>query len=116
MTTTQKSTRSKRDWSQELSPVAKAEMLAATFHLLSDHMPKVWAHVPPWLQSQIKQAMFDCGIEFKLFSKRDLRLCVEYGQWLNQEYPEPSPTVPKRAGTKARKKTKKKRRMFAAKK
>ena len=79
----------KNDWTKPLSNAAKAEILAATFHLLSDHMPEVWKKVPAWLQSQIKQSMYDCGVDYRDFTKRDIKECVEYCQWLNAKHPQP---------------------------
>jgi hypothetical protein len=81
------------DWTKPLSNAAKAEILAATFHLLTDHMPKVWSKVPKWLQSQIRQSMFDCSTDYRDFSKEDLKDCVEYCQWLNEKYPQPGSTL-----------------------
>lgn len=72
-----------------LSHPVKAEVLAATFHLLTDHMPEIWKTVPAWLQAQIKQAMCDCSIEHKDFSEQELEDCVDYCQWLNKKYPQP---------------------------
>jgi hypothetical protein len=77
------------DWEKKLSPTAKAEMLASTFHLLCDHMPKVWNKVPAWLRAQIRQTMFDCGIDAKDFTKKDAAQCMQYGQWLNLKHPQP---------------------------
>jgi hypothetical protein len=77
------------DWEKKLSPAAKAEMLAATFHLLTDHSPKVWKKVPAWLRAQIRQAMFDCAMDAKDLTKRDTADCVEYGEWLNLKHPQP---------------------------
>ena len=77
------------NWDKKLSPAAKAEMLASTFHLLCDHMPKVWKRVPPWLRAQIRLAMFDCGIDAKDLSKKDAALCRQYGEWLNLKHPAP---------------------------
>ena len=81
------------NWEKRLSHAAKAEMLVATIHLLTDHMPKVWKRVPAWLRSQIKQTMADCSIEYKEFAKDDLKLCNEYGQWLNEKHPQPGSTL-----------------------
>jgi hypothetical protein len=83
----------KPNWEKKLSYAAKAEVLAATFHLLTDHMPKVWKKVPAWLRSQIKQAMLDCSTEYKHFSKRDLKNCNDYCQWLNEKHPRPGSTL-----------------------
>jgi hypothetical protein len=85
--------KNKPDWEKRLSHAAKAEMLVATIHLLTDHMPKVWKRVPAWLRAQIKQAMADCSIEYKEFAKDDLKLCNEYGQWLNEKHPQPGSTL-----------------------
>lgn len=84
----------KPDWYKELPAHVKAEMLAATFHLLSDHMPEIFNKVPKWLQQQIRQAMMDCSIDHKDFSKQDLKLCIEYGQWLDKKYPQPEYVQP----------------------
>jgi hypothetical protein len=78
---------------KRLSYAAKAEMLAATFHLLTDHMPKVWKTVPAWLRSQIKQVMLDCSTEYKDFTEKDLKDCNDYGQWLSEKYPQPGSTL-----------------------
>jgi hypothetical protein len=83
----------KNDWEKRLSHAAKAEMLTATFHLLTDHMPEVWRKVPAWLRAQIKQAMADCSIEYKEFAEDDLKTCNEYGQWLNEKHPQPGSTL-----------------------
>jgi hypothetical protein len=83
------------DWTKPLSNVAKAEILAATIHLLSDHSPKVWAKVPAWLQSQIRQAMFDCSVDYRDMTREDIKTCVEYGGWLNEKHPQPGSTLDK---------------------
>jgi len=79
----------KTDWKRPLSDTVKAEVLAATFHLLADHTPEVWGKVPAWLQKQIRQAMSDCATDFRVFSQQDLVDCVEYCQWLNKKHPQP---------------------------
>jgi len=76
------------NWDKRLSSTAKAEMLAGTFHLLCDHMPKVWKKVPAWLRAQIRQAMFDCGIDANDMTPRDVKDCIEYGQFLNKKHPQ----------------------------
>jgi hypothetical protein len=81
------------EWKKPLSNAVKAEVLAATFHLLTDHMPKIWKKVPAFLRGQIKQAMMDCDVEYKTFTKTDLKRCVEYCQWLNEKYPQPGSTL-----------------------
>jgi len=64
-------------------------MLAGTFHLLCDHMPKVWKKVPAWLRAQIRQTMFDCGIDQNDMTANDIKNCIKYGQFLNQLHPQP---------------------------
>ena len=78
-----------------MSHATKAEVLAATFHLLTDHMPEIWKTVPAFLRGQIKQAMCDCSIEHEDFSEQDLKDCVEYCQWLNKKFPQPKPMKPR---------------------
>lgn len=80
------------DWETPLSGVAKAEVLAATFHVLSDHLPEVWKKVPAWLRAQIKQAMFDCAVDYKDLSNKDIDACMQYGKWLNLKHPAPKST------------------------
>ncbi len=73
-------------WEKRLSHAAKAEMLAATFHLLTDHMPEVWKTVPEWLRARIKQAMRDCSIDAHDLTTEEMQLCVKYGQWLGKKH------------------------------
>jgi hypothetical protein len=75
------------DWTKRLSNGAKAEILAATFHLLTDHSPEAWGKVPAWLQSQIRQAMFDCSVDTRDLTREDIAACVEYGKWLDKKHP-----------------------------
>ena len=77
----------KKDWKKPLSYAVKAEMLAATFHLLTDHQPEVWKTVPAWLQAQIKQTMLDCSIDAHDLTMKEMKLCVEYAKWLNKKHP-----------------------------
>lgn len=81
------------NWEKRLSYAAKAEMLAATFHLLTDHTPEVWRKVPAWLRSQIRQAMRDCSTEYRDFTREDVKACADYGQWLSEKYPQPGSTL-----------------------
>ena len=83
------------NWEKRLSNVAKAEILASVFHLLSDHQPKVWAKVPEWLRAQIRQAMFDCSVDYRDLTKEDITRCVEYCQWLDEQHPQPGSTLDK---------------------
>jgi hypothetical protein len=87
-------------WTKPLSNAAKAEMLAATFHLFTDHMPKEFAKLPKWLQQQMRQTMFDCSVDHRDLTKGDIKTLIEYGQWLNVQYPQ---TKPKRRKPRASK-------------
>lgn len=80
------------DWEKALSGVAKAEILASTFHLLCDHMPEVWKKVPSWLRAQIRQSMFDCSVDFRDLNKKDIENCIQYGEWLSLKHPAPKGT------------------------
>jgi hypothetical protein len=77
------------DWLNQLSPTAKAEILASVFHLLSSHQPEVWAKVPKWLQSQINQAMNDCSIDIDELSSKDISKIQAYVKWLEARHPRP---------------------------
>ena len=77
-----------KDWMKPMSNAVKAEMLAATFHLFTDHMPELFAKLPEWLQKQINQTMYDCSVDYRDLSKADVKLCIEYGQWLNAKHPQ----------------------------
>jgi hypothetical protein len=77
---------SKSSWGKRLSPAAKAEMLAATFHELTDHQPEIWKTVPEWLRARIKQAMHDCSIDAHDLTMEEMQLCVRYGKWLNKKH------------------------------
>lgn len=79
------------DWEKRLSPTAKAEMLAATLHFLTDHQPEVWKTVPEWLRARIRQAMHDCSIAAHDLTKEEMLLCVEYGKWLDKKHPQKKP-------------------------
>jgi hypothetical protein len=71
-------------------------MLASVFHLFTDHMPEQFKKLPRWLQKQMRQAMFDCGIDADALSKKDIKDCREYGQWLENEHPQPRRKVTKK--------------------
>jgi hypothetical protein len=81
------------DWEKRLSDVAKAEILAATFHLLTDHQPEVWKTVPEWLRAQIRQTMLDCSIDSHDFTEEEVKNCIEYVKWLNKKHPQQVPNV-----------------------
>jgi hypothetical protein len=80
-----------KDWEKRLSPVSKAEVMAAEFHLLTAHMPEIWNQVPEWLRNQIRQTMCDCSVDNEDFSKQDIKDCAEYCRWLNRKYPPKKP-------------------------
>ena len=77
-----------KEWTKPLSNAAKAEMLAATFHLFTDHMPKQFAKLPTWLQQQMRRTMYDCGVDFRDLTKQDIADLKEYGAWLNARFPQ----------------------------
>ena len=80
-----------KEWTKPLSNAAKAEMLAATFHLFTDHMPKEFAKLPTWLQQQMRRTMYDCGVDFRDLTKQDTADLKEYGAWLNARFPQETP-------------------------
>lgn len=81
------------EWDKPLSSTAKAEILASTFHLLTDHSPKVWKRVPAWLRAQIKQAMADCSTEYRDFTQAELKTVTDYCEWLAEKHPNPRSTL-----------------------
>lgn len=84
-----------KEWRKPLSNAAKAEMLASTFHLFTDHMPELFSKLPGWLQKQINQTMYDCSVDHRDLTKADIKRCIEYGQWLNAKYPQKKPRKPR---------------------
>jgi hypothetical protein len=80
-----------KEWRKPLPNVVKAEMLAGTFHLFTDHMPELFKTLPEWLQKQIRQTEYDCATDFRDFTPEDLEVCKEYSQWLNARFPQKAP-------------------------
>jgi hypothetical protein len=79
----------KKDWCDKLSLVNKAEIFGAVVHILICHMPDVWAKVPKWYQKQLKFVMWDCSVDIKEFSKKDLRQIRAYFDDFRKKHPEP---------------------------
>lgn len=79
----------KKDWSDKLSMVNKAEVLAGVVHILTSHMPKVWKKVPKWYQKQLRQAMYDCSTNMTDFTKKDLTQIQAYFADFRKKCPDP---------------------------
>lgn len=79
----------KIEWESKLSMVNKAEILAGVVHILTSHMPKVWAKVPKWYQKQLQQAMWDCSTRMDDFSKKDLKQIRAYFEDFKAKCPDP---------------------------
>jgi hypothetical protein len=79
----------KKEWCDKLSLVNKAEILASVVHILTSHMPDVWKKVPKWYRKQLSFAMYDCSVDMKEFSEKDLRQIRAYFKDFNKKHPEP---------------------------
>jgi hypothetical protein len=79
----------KIEWESKLSMVNKAEILVGVVHILTEHMPKIWAKVPKWYQKQLKQAMWDCSTRMDDFSKQDLKQIRAYFEEFKKKCPDP---------------------------
>ena len=80
-----------RQWTKPLPNQVKAEVLGSVFHLLTSHEPEAMKCVPEWLQKQMRQAMYDCAVDFRDLSKGDIAQLREYMDWLEKKHPRTKP-------------------------
>jgi hypothetical protein len=62
----------------ELSPYAKAEILATVLHELSDHLPQAWGMLPLVYQEEVRRALSVCAVDHEDLYSEDIESIKEF--------------------------------------